>query len=305
MAYFNDAQVELAMKTGLLVRVEAHYYPPRFDHSYMFDWEKGYLEGDSYQALTINQASGGAITSPWEAAYWLSAIQTDNDNITYTNPWEIQYCSQAMPPAIPLHVVFDKMLFIAYDQDKLFPISKRELESADPFYESRTGQPTHYWRPDDYSNIFYPYPLPSTVVHQDEDESLPFEDTGGISASAEAWLDEADTGIATDIVNVANAFFMVYTAQPTEIDLTTDESDFVSWAVKYCEYGALERAYGADTDGYIPSLRDYWKLRKEIGVKALMRFRRMMLTDRDFRLGGQPRTATSRRLRLPDGYPAL
>jgi hypothetical protein len=305
MAYFNDAQVEMAQKTGLLVRVENHYYPPQYDYSYMYDWEKNYFDGTGFQMFTVNQASGDVITYPWESGYYLSTQQTQDDDYRYMHPWEVHYASSAELPAVPLHANFDKMLFIAYDENALVPISKKELEMADPFYKNRVGTTTHYWRPDDFSNIFYPYPIPSDVVEQITGPEDVFVDTGGIITSDETMLVEGDLGIITDIIDSADAFIMIYQAQANDILEVTDSSDFPDWWVKYIEYATLERAFGADTDGFIPTLRDYWKARKDLGIKSLKRFQRMMLVDQDFRLGGQKQPTTSRRLRLPDGYPAI
>jgi hypothetical protein len=305
MAYYNDSQIEMAMKTGLLVRVENHYYPPEYDYSYTYDWEREYCEGTRYQMGIINQASGDWMTYPWEAGYYLDTQQTQDDVYRYMHPWEAHYVTDAELPAVPLHFKFDRMLFIAYDENRLYPIDKKELESSDPFYKDRVGEVTHYWRPDDYSNIFYPYPIPSTVVVNETTEEEVFVDDGGIITSDEGWLDEGDIGIVTDIIDCEDAFLMIYQAQPWDIVETSDVSGYPDWAVKYIEYATLERAFGADTDGHIPSLRDYWKARKELGVKALLRFKRMSLVDRDYRLGGMKKTTTSSRLRLPDGYPAI
>lgn len=307
MAYFNDAQVELAMKTGLLVRVENHYYPPRYDYSYTYDWELEYMEGTRYQALQMNQPTGDVITYAWEAGYWLSDIQTEDEDWRYTQPWEAYHCEKAESPAVPLHSKFDKMLFISYDENRIDPIDKRELEANDPFYKDRVGLVTHYWRPDDYSNVIIPYPMPATVVEVEDDLSNTFADDGGIISSDEAVLDESDTGLVTDVISSQDAFIMIYQAQPFDILTAGDIGDYPDWAVKYVEYATLERAFGADTDGFIPTLRDYWKQRKDVGVKALQRFNRMTLADRDFRLGGEcvPSNANRSKLRLPDGYPAV
>ena len=52
------------------------------------------------------------------------------------------------------------------------------------------------------------------------------------------------------------------------------------------EYATLERCFGADTDGYIPSLKGYWANRKKIGIEAIKLFKNMRTTDRDYRMGG-------------------
>ena len=303
--YYNDAQIELAQKTGLLIHVEAHYYPPRYDYSYLFDWEYEYLYGDFMQVLTVNQAGGWVITYPWETGYWLTNQDTPDDGDRITQSWEAHYCTPADPPGILFHAKFDKMKFLAYDQEKLEPIDEKHLRDTDRWYRTKTGLTTHYWRADDFSNLFYLYPRPSAVTIQEPDVTDTFDDELGINYMAELWLDESDYGAVTDVIATEDALFAIYTAQPNDIVETTDVSDFPDYLTKYVEYGTLERAYGADTDGFIPSLRDYWKLRKEIGLKALAKFQRLTLSDRDYRLGGQPKPQSSRRLRLPEGYPAI
>lgn len=306
ITYYNDAQVEIAQKTNLLVRVEAHYYPPRYDYSYTHDWEKGYIEGDRYQCLFVNQADADCMTFPWEPTWFIDDDITTSGGDGFTHPFEVHYVTTvAEPPAVLLHARFDKMKFIAYDREKIEPITERELRDKDRYYRSSVGTPSNYWRPDDYSNLIYPYPIPSSATIAAPDETDIFDDAGGINTRSEVWLDESDYGLLTDHVDTTDAFFMIYSAQPTDIIETTDEGDWPDFMTKYVEYATLERAYGADTDGFIPSLRDYWKLRKEIGLKALAKLQRLMLADRDYVLGGQPSPHSSKRLRLPDGYPAI
>lgn len=303
--YFNDAQVEIAQKTNLLIRVESHYYPPRYDFTYLYDWEQEYLSGDYIRALEVNQGSGGVIAYPWEAGGTLDYQSTPDDGSRVTQSWEAHYCNPADPPGILLHAKMDKMKFLAYDQEKIEPIDEKRLRDTDRWYRTKTGQVSHYWRPDEYSNQIYLYPRPSSFTVQEPDVTDTFDDAGGINPIAEIWLDDSDYGIVTDVVDIDGSLFAVYIAQPEDIAETTDKSSFPDFLVKYIEYATLERAYGADTDGFIPSLRDYWKTRKEIGLKSLAMFCRLTLSDRDYRLGGQPKPTSSKRLRLPEGYPAI
>ena len=130
------------------------------------------------------------------------------------------------------------------------------------------------------------------------------ETLGGIVTSDEDHLDESHLGLVTDDIDADDALLMVFEPIPMDIESPTDELEWPDWAVKYVEYGTLERAYGADTDGFIPSLRDYWRLRKEIGIEALKKLKRSKLKDRDFVMGQKPAFGRSR-LRLPSGYPAV
>lgn len=110
-----------------------------------------------------------------------------------------------------------------------------------------------------------------------------------------------------DIIRADGTVLFVYLRTASPLVSENDESSFPSYLQKYIEYGTLERAYGADTDGRIPSLRDYWAWRKEIGIRAIIRFKGMKRVDRDYRLTtkGAPGYRTRRQPRLPDAYPAV
>ncbi|NIT59316.1 MAG: hypothetical protein GWN00_24770, partial [Aliifodinibius sp.] len=68
-------------------------------------------------------------------------------------------------------------------------------------------------------------------------------------------------------VDVDNNLLVVFEKNPVEITDTSDESGFSIFLRKYIEYGVISRAYGANTDGRIDSLADYWNMRHEVGVK--------------------------------------
>jgi len=81
---------------------------------------------------------------------------------------------------------------------------------------------------------------------------------------------------------------------------------YPDWAVKYLEPMVLERAYGADTDGYIPSLRDYWALRYKVGIKVLRKFINATVTsDRRFVMGQSVKQRSQRHPTLPTAYPRV
>ena len=308
--YFNDAQYDFAQKAPVLERVDAYRYPPNFNWSYMHDWERAHTDGDRYKCFTFNQATGMVITYPWEASYWLDNSDIKDDGYRFTHPWESAYAAPADIVPIPLHEQFHKAKFVAYDNEPIEPIGQTELSNSDPYYRTISGQPTYYWRPDNWSNLAVLYPRPSGIVWQDWGPGTTFSDTlgQGIVAWSEASLDYADTGIITDTISSADALLMVFDILPTEVveDSTTwnDVLDWPEWMIHYVEAGCLERAFGADTDGFIPSLRDYWSLRYKMGVNAVNLFKRKREADREFRIGGPIRISRSR-LRLPDGYPSV
>lgn len=116
-----------------------------------------------------------------------------------------------------------------------------------------------------------------------------------------------DFGITTDIIESDDNVLFVFSKNPAAVSDVTDESDFPDYLQKYVEYGAIERAYAANTDGQIQSLRDYWAMRREMGMKAITKFISMRKQDRDYRLTvkGVPGFRTRKGPRLPDSYPAV
>jgi hypothetical protein len=129
---------------------------------------------------------------------------------------------------------------------------------------------------------------------------------GGIVSFYPATVDESDTGLSLDTIDTDNQLFIVYDYLPEDVeDYADDITDWPPYMFKCIIAGTLERAYGANTDGYIPSLRDFWKMRKEISIKAINIFRRLRSRDRDYRLGGSGRwEGQSSHPRLPSHYPA-
>jgi len=108
--------------------------------------------------------------------------------------------------------------------------------------------------------------------------------------------------------DAAGAVLMVYERLPYDVDDNEeswdDELDLPEFVLPYIEAGTLERAFSSDNDGFIPSLRDFWKTRKEIGINALKTYKRNRLKNRDYCIGAsQDRHRIGSRLRLPSSYP--
>ena len=308
--YWNDAQLEVATKIGFLEKVNVYTYPPQWTYSYMRDWEHEYTEGDRYRALTTWQARNTECCYPWEPGYWLTSSDTTDGGTRFTHPWESGYSGPGDVVPIPFHDRFTKMKFMAFDEQPLTFIDRKNLAQSDSHFKTASGSPLYYWPIDEYENTFVLYPRPSSITW--DDDSLlespldSFDDAGGIITWTEAALDETDTGIITETVDADGNIFAIFESLPQDVpvsDWAETEIDWPEFLVKYIRFGALERCYGADTDGFIPSLRDFWKLRKEAGVKAMKRYKALRSTDRDYQLGGRMRQPVARHSRLPAGYP--
>lgn len=310
LTYWNDAQLEIASKIGYIEKVNAYKYPPEWTWAYMPDWERQHTDGDRYQCLTLWQAENAVVCYPWEPGYWLDNSDTADSGYRFTHPWEGVFTgSPADIVPIPLHDRFNAMKFMAYNERELCPIDRKNLSLRDGFYRTAAGTASNYWHPDEERNQFVPYPRPSNVTFDDGSLTDTYDDAGGIVNWEEAALDETDRGLITETLDTDDKFLAVFEAIPDDVsddpgDWYSTDIDWPAFLVKYFRYGTLERCFGADTDGFIPSLRDYWRQRKELGILGIKRFKAMRRQDRDYRLGGGRGKTTSRHPRLPASYPA-
>jgi hypothetical protein len=321
LSLFNDEQKEMQIKTNILEDVREVHVPPSYDMAYLQDWEWAFLGSSTgnYQALKFHQQAEVTFCYLWEPqAVWGLVSATESDTGSHcTHPFEY-FLSGSPGDIIPLQFPagFHDAKFVAWDREPIDAMSRKGISSDDPSWVGRTGIPFGYWRPDKLDESFCLYPVPSSVdwddvagdggmvIHTDADtenaETGTIVDPGGFVAGSEF-------GIVTDMVNTENTVLFVYTKRPGTITGPSDESDFPAYLQKYVEYGTLKRAFGSNNDGKIQSLRDYWAMRKEMGLKAIKRFQSLKTQDRDYRLTtkGAPGFRAHRQPRLPDAYPAV
>lgn len=316
---YNDAQRSMVKECGGLERVESCRYPSRYSMSYLFDWEYAYChEGKRHRALIWHQQSKISASSMFEVLAESYSTDTVSDvGWGITHPWEIAYAGnkkQPVPVLFPSD--FDKGQYIAWDKD---PIEYRELkliQSEDPSWRTRSGNPQYYTRLDSQSNEYMIYPMPSTITWKDldgesgmvlyDEDVTATGETGRIGDVADT-LFGSESGIMIDRVDPDGNLLLLYEAKTTDISGGDDEGSFPVWFEKYLMADVLERAYSANTDGKIDSLRDYWKWRKELGVTVIKQITARRRLDRDYRLvskgGGSSRGRRSPK--LPDTYPAV
>lgn len=306
LRYWNDAQLEVCQLAKILERVEANYFPPEYDYSFQWDWERQHLEGDMHQALTVYQQTGDVITHPWESGYWLTTNDNPDDGYRFTHPWEgAQTDSPADVIPMRMHTRYQRMKYFAYDEEPLQSAQIRDIAANDPHWKTRSGQPTHYVFSDETENLYFLYPRPSNVTWQETEEGDVFDDDGGLHYDF-GWLYESDTGLTTDAIDTDNAVFTVYDAIPYEMTAwDSEDCDIPEVLRKYVEYATLERCFGADTDAFIPTLRDYWQMRKNAGIEAIKRMMRMRTKDRDYQFGGSRPTVRVRGGSLGAHYPSV
>lgn len=311
IALWNQAQIEVAQKTGALERAHLYRYPPWYTWLYQWDWEYA-STGDtaSTRVMGLWQRNDYVISYPWEGSYSSDSVSPSDDGYRITYPLEAEYGSPADPVKFPLHEKFDKMKFCAFDEVALDFEQEREISKLDPFYKTTVGQSRKYYLPDIEGNTMVLYPRPSAVTWDEDDVSakgnqIIVEDTGEVVLIYEDYYDISDVTYIYESMDLDGHLFMIFDSLPD--DVVDSSSTLVQWPPymrKAIICALCERAYSADTDGFVPSLRDYWKMRKEDAIAAINIMKRKKVGDRDYRLGGTSARRISR-LRLPSGYPEV
>jgi hypothetical protein len=114
----------------------------------------------------------------------------------------------------------------------------------------------------------------------------------------------ADSGAVIETIEDSNNITLVFVIKPRDVDDVSDESAFPEYLQKYIEYDVISRLYGANTDGRIKTLAEYWRYRAEIGVKMIRDYLLIRAQDRDYQMC--PATGIKRQNRhprLPSTYP--
>lgn len=115
-----------------------------------------------------------------------------------------------------------------------------------------------------------------------------------------------ETGFCTDILDDQGNVVLAYKAIGLDVESDDDESNFPKFLRKYIEHGVLEQCYGANTDGRIQSLAEYWRYRYMTGIQMIRKFMMCRKQDRNYRMisSDRPSTRNMRHPRLPSNYPA-
>lgn len=315
---YNDIQKDFQHKTSVLEDAAVQRIPGVYHFAYMFDWEYQLLPtilSVFYQCL--NQHDEGVFCHIWETQQ-VAGISVDvtDDGIHFTQPWEA-YMGQV--PGEVLKNRFPKNMrnlkHIVYDEKPISPTTKKTVQSTDTSYVAVEGTPIAYYQHDDLDDSYVLYPRPSASFADELDNlegpawyiSDDTEDvaTGTVAVRTGDFATD-NVGASFDIIGLTNNVFMIYDVDPTDMASASDDGDYPEFLKKYVRYGVVSRAYGANTDGRIGSLSDYWQTRYLAGVKVAKKFARNKHNDRDYRLvtKGTPVQRTRRHPRLPSTYPA-
>lgn len=314
---YNDVQQDFQHKTHVLEGVTALRVPQFFQFCYQHDWEWRHLpEGQSQFYQCLQHHDDGVFCYRWETQQ-VTGISPDVSDygVHFTQPWEA-YMGETPGELVRQRFPrdFNSMRYIAYDEEPIAALTKKQVQSTDPSYFRTEGEPIGYFPYDEADNSYVLYPRPSASFYSDvEGEGMVLhaegdtEDSASGTIAVRTYTSDVGSGVALDLVETQQNVFMVYSASPPEIKTLFDEPGYPAFLRKYIRYGVISRAYGANTDGRIRSLSDFWSVRYGLGIEFAKRFARNRRQDRDYRLTtkGLRSRRNYRHPRLPDTYPAV
>ncbi|MCH8135130.1 MAG: hypothetical protein IIB77_04025 [Proteobacteria bacterium] len=315
---FNDMQKDFQHRTSVLEDAAVQRIPGVYHFAYMHDWEYQLLPTTLsvfYQCLA--QHDEGVFCHRWEPQE-VTGIAADVSDlgVHFTQPWE------AYMGLLPGEVLKNRfpanmrnLKHIAYNEKPISRTTKKRVSMTDPSFIINEGEPIAYYEYDDLDHSYVLYPRPSASFADELDglegpawfiEDDTEDVTAGTVAIRTGDFASDNVGAAFDIIGFKNNVFMIYDVDPVDMVSASDDGDYPDFLKKYIRYGVVSRAYGANTDGRIQSLSDYWDARYLAGVKVAKKFALNKNNDRDYRLltRGAPVRRTKRHPRLPSTYPA-
>lgn len=314
---YNDVQQELQKKTRVREDVIGQRVPQLYHYSYQQDWEYAQLPqtlSQFYQCLAFHDDA--VFCHRWEPQQKTGIAGDVSDyGAHFTQPWEGYHLLAGEPIKMRFPQNFNSAKFVAYDEEPIRATSRKQVQSTDPSYVTTQGEPIAFYPADETDNSYVLYPRPAVAFQSDIDgEGVAFyqsgdteSDTTGVIAVRDDSTPSESVGASVDIIDTVNNVFLVYDVSPNDVETLSDTPDFPPYLRKYIRYGVVSRAYGANTDGRIQSLSDYWRVRFDLGVEFVKRYVRNRRQDRDYRM--TTKSVMSRRSRrhprLPDTYPAV
>lgn len=313
---YNDCQQDFQKKTHVLEDVIGQRVPQLYHFAYQQDWEYADLPDSLtqfYQCLSLHDYY--VACHRWEPQQITGIENADvaDYGAHFTQPWEAYHleAGEVVKQRFPSNC--NAVKFMAYDEKPIGATTRKNVQSLDGSYINTQGTPIAYYPHDETDNSYVLYPRPSVAFQNDvAGEGVAFYEAGdtedddtGVIAIRDGSTPTGSLGASVDIIDTINQMFVVYDVSPNDVTTISDEPAFPEFLRKYIRYGVISRAYGANTDGRIQSLAEYWGARWRFGINCVRQFVRNRRQDRDYRLTTKG-LAPSRRYRhprLPDTYP--
>lgn len=143
--WFNDGYRRLLGQTHAVKRLVCMDVPPRFPVTMTYQWETRYAYGSNYTPFFSILNNDRKATYQWEAEQ-AEGETTTNSLSLVTHPWERSFVGvdvdQHYQFVLPRNS--EKIKRVAWDDERLSPITVRELDETRDNWFNRDGEP-NWW----------------------------------------------------------------------------------------------------------------------------------------------------------------
>ncbi len=313
---WNQSQREFQDTTDILENVVALPVPPLASMSYMHDCEYAFLDSDdtNYRCLRHHQNWFSFTCAADAEVLFGNSPGATEAGAGYTHPHEAYLEQTNREPWHPWPNDLHQTKHIFFDNEPIGVTTRKAIASRDSSYIQRSGTPQEIFNYPDSDNAFSIYPRPTSFTWEDPAGTgmVTFVEGDTVAVEVGAIIQRTGTmdeggGIAISVIDQLDNILVIYRILPKDVNSEGDILSLPDYLTKYVRYRVLERLYGANTDGRIPSLARLWAARYGAGLQAVKRFIWQRKRDRDYRLITKDRAAgrTRKHARLPDTYPAI
>ena len=164
--YLNEGYRQLLVRTRAARNLVALDVPPRPQYAITYPWERQFVDGTIHEWTWADNLNGTRACYAWEVEQELGMTPTTSEG-TYTYPWERITSSGNVREEAERYPYPDDHLQtfrIAFDSQRVPPLSIRELDTASPRWESEDGGPTWYHGGLGRQKEFALYPMATDYV---------------------------------------------------------------------------------------------------------------------------------------------
>lgn len=163
---FNDMQREIQSSSGFLEGAQAIDVPTDYYMSYIYPWEYRFLEQSKknyFQALRYSEQGGYAFCGYFELQIFADRSgEAAELGANFTQAWEAWNLAPGVEIGIKMPADFHSLSYISWDRKPLKAETKKSIQSEDPSYVVREGEPLCYYIKDDIDKEIVLYPRPTT-----------------------------------------------------------------------------------------------------------------------------------------------
>lgn len=147
LRWYQDGLRQLLAQSQAVRRLYITDIPPRYTWTHSYEWEARHLQGGTGRMLLLPTLDGTKrVTGLWESEHHGGVSPTDSEALK-TQEWERSYGNDTVQHYIvALPRRHDQIFRVAWDDERVQPVTIRELDASDDEWMTRVGE-IDWWLP--------------------------------------------------------------------------------------------------------------------------------------------------------------